>query len=44
MNIIKTSQPGWFLSLAKAYKEKEAVSLVDDGGVGIDRFAAGIRA
>jgi len=33
---IRTSQPGWFQRLARAYRERRPVFLVDDAGVGID--------
>ncbi|HTP59976.1 MAG TPA: hypothetical protein VMM82_13725 [Spirochaetia bacterium] len=33
---IRTSQPGWFERLAKAYRDRQPVLLVDDGRVGID--------
>lgn len=33
---IRTSQPGWFPRLAKAYRERMPVLLVDDAKVGID--------
>ena len=46
---IRTSQPGWFERLAKAYRDRRPVVLVDDAGVGIDPqrqslVAMGIRA
>ncbi len=34
--MIRTSQPGWFPRLARAYREREPVLLVDDANVGID--------
>jgi hypothetical protein len=33
---IRTSQPGWFERLARAYKDRQPVLLVDDARVGID--------
>ncbi|MGA2762153.1 MAG: hypothetical protein ABSG17_02200 [Spirochaetia bacterium] len=33
---IRTSQPGWFERLAKAYRDRQPVLLVDDARVGID--------
>jgi hypothetical protein len=33
---IRTSQPGWFESLARAYRDRVPVRLVDDAKVGID--------
>lgn len=33
---IRTSQPGWFLRLARAYRERTPILLVDDANVGID--------
>jgi hypothetical protein len=33
---IRTGQPGWFLSLANAYRDRTPVILVDDAHVGID--------
>jgi hypothetical protein len=33
---IRTAQPGWFLSLANAYRDRTPVILVDDAHVGID--------
>ena len=33
---IHTSQPGWFPRLARAYRERSPVFLVDDANVGID--------
>lgn len=33
---IRTSQPGWFERLAKVYKDRLPVLLVDDAHVGID--------
>jgi hypothetical protein len=33
---IRTTQPGWFARLAKAYREKTPVLLVDDAHVGVD--------
>ena len=34
--IIKTSQKGWLEELAKAYKDKLPVTVIDDAEVGID--------
>ncbi len=34
--IIRTSEPGWFLKLARAYRERRAATLIDDGGIGVD--------
>jgi hypothetical protein len=34
--VIKTSTVGWLESLAKAYKERQAVILQDDAQIGID--------
>ncbi len=33
---IRTSQPGWFQRLAKAYRDRQPILLVDDARVGID--------
>jgi hypothetical protein len=33
---IRTSQPGWFERLARAYRDRRPVLLVDDARVGID--------
>jgi|GEM_PF-844962 len=33
---IRTSQPGWFERLARAYRDRQPVMLVDDAQVGID--------
>ncbi|HUI73082.1 MAG TPA: hypothetical protein VL354_21360 [Spirochaetia bacterium] len=33
---IRTSQPGWFEHLARAYRDRQPVLLVDDARVGID--------
>jgi len=33
---IRTSQPGWFEHLAKAYRDRQPVLLVDDARVGLD--------
>ena len=33
---IKTSKPGWLARLAKAYKDRRPVTVVDDAEVGID--------
>ncbi len=33
---IKTSEEGWFMRLAQAYKQKTPVFLVDDARVGLD--------
>ena len=46
---IRTSQPGWFPRLAKAYHDRTPILLVDDAGVGVDPqsqslVAMGIRA
>jgi len=46
---IRTSQQRWFERLAKAYRDRQPVLLVDDAGVGIDPqsqslVAMGIRA
>ena len=46
---IRTSQPGWFPRLARAYRERTPVLLVDDAKVGIDPesqslVAMGVRA
>ncbi len=35
-DIIKTSDPGWLQSLARAYRERASVVVVDDAGAGID--------
>ena len=34
--IIKTSDPGWMERLARAYRERAPVVVVDDAGAGID--------
>ena len=34
--IIRTSAPGWMSELARAYKSRSPVELVDDAGIGID--------
>jgi hypothetical protein len=46
---IRTSQPGWFERLARAYRDRKPVLLVDDAQVGVDPrsqslVAMGIRA
>ncbi|HEY9596009.1 MAG TPA: hypothetical protein VHE79_16125 [Spirochaetia bacterium] len=46
---IRTSQPGWFERLARAYRDRSPVFLVDDAHVGVDPrsqslVAMGIRA
>ena len=33
---IRTSKPGWLARLAKAYKDRRSVTVVDDAEVGID--------
>lgn len=33
---IRTSNPGWLKQLAKAYKSRERLLLIDDAGLGID--------
>ena len=33
---IRTREPGWFTRLAKAYREKAPILLVDDAGTGLD--------
>ena len=33
---IRTSQPGWFPRLARAYRDRKPLFLVDDANVGID--------
>jgi hypothetical protein len=33
---IRTSQPGWFPRLARAYRDRKPLLLVDDANVGID--------
>lgn len=33
---IRTSEPGWLAMLAKRYKNREHIVLIDDAGVGID--------
>ncbi len=33
---VRTSDAGWFTALAKAYKDRRGVLVVDDAGVGID--------
>lgn len=35
-DIIKTSDPGWLERLARAYRERDSVVVVDDAGAGID--------
>ena len=35
-DIIKTSDPGWLERLARAYRERDPVVVVDDAGAGID--------
>ncbi len=35
-DIIKTSDPGWLERLARAYRERAPVVVVDDAGAGID--------
>ena len=35
-DIIRTSDPGWLESLARAYRERHPVVVVDDAGAGID--------
>ncbi len=34
--VIRTSQSGWFKQLAKAYKDRTPVTVIDDAEVGID--------
>src|SRR5947199_9978317 len=34
--VIRTSQRGWLSDLAKAYKERRPVTVIDDAGLGID--------
>lgn len=34
--LIRTSHKGWFKELAKAYKKKQDVQLIDDANTGID--------
>jgi hypothetical protein len=46
---IRTSQPGWFPRLAKTYRDRTPILLIDDAAVGIDPqsqslVAMGIRA
>ena len=48
-NTIRTSQTGWFERLARAYRDRSPVFLVDDAHVGVDPrnqslVAMGIRA
>lgn len=37
--VIRTSEPEWFSRLAKVYKERRPVTVVDDANVGIDLSA-----
>jgi hypothetical protein len=41
---IRTSEEGWFTQLARAYKQKTPVFLVDDAKVGIDPAAESLAA
>jgi len=34
--VVRTSQPGWLATLAKAYKDQTPALIIDDAGVGID--------
>jgi hypothetical protein len=34
--VIRTSSPGWLINLAKAYKSKTSVTLLDDAQIGVD--------
>ena len=36
LKVIKTSEKGWFIELAKAYKKKKPISVIDDANVGFD--------
>ena len=33
--VIRTSSPGWLAALSKAYRDKQPVTVIDDGKVGI---------